>query len=190
MHAYILAGGQSRRFGEDKTLYPINGKPLIFHIYERVSKYFPTFVVAKDTKKYKNLGIENLITDEFEKIQTPLVGIYTGLKHSPFELNLFLSADLPFICEQFLEFVKNYEYPKGFKGFVPLKGEKYHFTAAVYSKELLPLLEEAIKKGKLPMKQFLKEFLIWDRLENIPKECFFNLNRKEDLKTLGKLKVI
>ena len=184
MHAYILAGGQSRRFGEDKTLYPIKGKPLILHIYERVSKYFPTFVVAKNTEKYRKLGMENLITDDLEEIQAPMVGIYTGLKHSPFEFNLFLSADLPFICEQFLDFVKNYKYPKGFKGFVPLKGGKYHFTAAVYSKELLPLLEEAIKEEKLSMKQFLKGFLIWDKLGNVPEKCFFNLNWKEDLKRI------
>ena len=184
MNAYILAGGFSKRFGDDKTLFPLKGKPLILHIYKKVSKYFPTYVVAKDLNKYRSLGIKNLLQDKFPEVQSPIVGIYTGLKHSPFEFNLFLSADLPLLCKEYLEFVKNYPYKKGIKGYIPLVGNKYHFTAAVYSKEIVPLLKEAIRRGYLSIKQFLNEFLIWENLEFIPEDCFFNLNRKEDLEKI------
>ena len=31
---YVLAGGQSSRFGADKALAPLDGKPLILHVLE------------------------------------------------------------------------------------------------------------------------------------------------------------
>jgi len=36
--AAVLAGGKSRRFGEDKLLFEINGKPLILHTIDRLEK--------------------------------------------------------------------------------------------------------------------------------------------------------
>ncbi len=35
MECYILAGGKSKRFGEDKTLFNLLGKPMISHAVER-----------------------------------------------------------------------------------------------------------------------------------------------------------
>ena len=188
MNAYLLAGGYSRRFGEDKTLFPIGGKPLILNLYGKVSKYFPTYVVAKDPKKYLLLGIENVIPDAFPEIQSPLVGIYTALNHSGEEWNLILSADLPLLCNRYLEFVKDFPYKDRFLGYVPVLGGKIHFTCGVYSKRLIPLLEEALKGGDLSVRQFLDRFHLWEedflKKQGVDRCCCFNLNRKEDLKRL------
>ena len=190
MNAYILAGGFSRRMGSDKTLLPFKGLPLILYLYRKVSQYFPTFVVTKREKleTYRNLGIENLISDRFEGIQTPLVGIYTALHHSDKTLNLILSADLPLLCDQILEFFKTYTYEENYLGFVPKMAGKLHFNCAVYSKNLNPLLEEAIKSNNLSVKQFLPKFKILpeELLEksNVPANCCFNLNTPHDWELL------
>jgi len=189
MNAYILAGGFSRRFGRDKTLFEIEGKPLILSIYEKVSQYFPTFVVAKDVEKYRWVGIEKVIPDRFPEIQSPLVGIITGLEHSPYEKNLFLSADLPLLCDNFLRFVRNEEHTKGdFYGFVPQLGGKYHFTCSVYTKRFLPAAVEAVGKGLLSLKRFLPHFRIWEeellKTAGVSDNCCFNLNRPSDWETL------
>ena len=188
MNAYILAGGFSRRMGRDKTLLPFKGKPLIVHLYGLVSRYFPTYVVAKDGEKYLKLGIENVISDAFEKIQSPAVGIYTGLKHSPHRFNLFLSADLPLLCPAYLQFVKDYPYEDKFLGFVPTLGGKKHYTCGVYSKKLIPLLEESIKRGELSLKAFENHFQLWDeeflKSKGVSSNCCFNLNTPRDLEFL------
>jgi len=188
MNAYILAGGFSKRFGEDKTLFPIGGKPLILRLYGKVSKFFPTYVVAKDTEKYRRLGIENVIPDAFPEIQSPLVGIYTALSHSGEEWNLILSADLPLLCDRYLELVKTFPYRGEYLGYIPLLDGKMHFTCGVYSKKFLPLLEGAIKGRKLSVKQFLDRFHLWDeeflKAQGVDMCCCFNLNRKEDLNRL------
>jgi molybdopterin-guanine dinucleotide biosynthesis protein A len=191
MHAYILAGGFSRRFGRDKTLFEIDGEPLILRIYRKVSRFFPTFVVAKDLEKYRRLGIENLIPDGFKDLQTPLVGIVSGLKHSPFEFNLFLSADLPLLCEEYLSFVKNYNYTRGYYGFIPTLGGRYHFTCGVYSKAFVYDAEKGLLSGEFSLKRFLKNFLLWEegflKKNGVGENCCFNLNTPRDLEVLKKL---
>ena len=191
MNAYILAGGFSRRMGFDKTLIPFNGSPLILYLYRKVSQFFPTFVVTKPNKieTYKRLGIKNVIPDRFENLQTPLIGIYTALNHSEEKFNLILSADLPLLCNQLLEFFKYFQPEKEFLGFVPFLGGKYHFNCSVYSKGLIPYIKEALKKENFSIKQFLQRFKTLNEqvLEKfgITDECCFNLNTPKDLERLN-----
>jgi molybdopterin-guanine dinucleotide biosynthesis protein A len=192
MNAYLLAGGFSRRFGEDKTLYPFRGTPLILSLFRKVSRHFPTWVIAKNLTKYENLNLP-LLKDLYSDLQTPLVGILTGLAHSDKTFNLFLSADLPLLDDTFLRFVKNFSYSGRYLGFIPSLGGKYHFTCGVYSKRLLPLLEEAIKKKNLSMKQFLDFFYIWEEdyllTQGVNKNVCFNLNTKRHLEILKQLQL-
>jgi molybdopterin-guanine dinucleotide biosynthesis protein A len=187
MRAYILAGGYSKRFGEDKTLYRVFQKPLILEVFEKVSPFFETFVVTKDLKKYKKFSLP-LLEDLFKEIQTPLVGIYTGLRHSTEQFNLFLSADLPLLDTRYLEFVKRYPFEEKYLGYIPVLEGKKHYTCGVYSKKLTPLLEKAIKEGNLSLKQFEKYFRFWREeellKENIKRFSCFNLNTKRDLERL------
>jgi len=187
MKAYILAGGYSKRFGKDKTLFRIFSKPLILEVFEKTAPYFDTYVITKQPEKYKKLNLP-LIRDAFDNLQSPLIGIYTGLIHSESEFNLFLSADLPLLDERYLDFVKNYPYDGSYLGYIPILEGKFHFTCGVYSKELLPFLEEAISKNTLSLKQFSKFFHFWDEVfltqHGISRYTCFNLNRRENLKEL------
>jgi molybdopterin-guanine dinucleotide biosynthesis protein A len=188
MNAYILAGGKSRRFGTDKALFKLFGEPLVLTLHKRLSKYFPTFVVAKDLNKFRRLGIDNVIPDRFLEIQTPAVGILTALQHSEFERNLIVSVDLPLLCENYLRFVKNFKYPPGFYGYVPLSGGKKHYTAAIYSKSFSRPLSEAIKGGKYSLKAFDGNFFIFEedllKKYGVEENCFFNLNYRSQLSEL------
>jgi len=190
MKAYILAGGYSRRFGKDKTLFRIFSKPLILEVFEKTTPYFDTYVITKQPEKYRKFDLP-LILDEFNNLQSPLIGIYTGLKHSDSELNLFLSADLPLLDEHYLDFVKNYPYGLSYLGYIPVLEGKFHFTCGVYSKKLLPFLEEAISKNNLSLKQFSKFFHFWDEVfltqHGISRHTCFNLNSKEDLNKLERI---
>jgi len=186
VRAFILAGGASRRFGSDKTLFKVGGEPLILRIYRLLSERFPTAVVAKDLQKYERLGIKNLVADPPESPRAPLSGIVAALRSSDRERNLIVAADMPLLCPEFLEFVKE-SAPSG-KISVPEAGGKLHFLAAVYPRSLLPEFESALKRGELALKNFLPFARVWSEEElkraNVRKECFFNLNRREELDLL------
>lgn len=57
--AYIISGGRSVRFKQDKSLYEFNGKPLIGHVYDAIKPLFRNIsIIADDTVKYRFLGID------------------------------------------------------------------------------------------------------------------------------------
>jgi molybdopterin-guanine dinucleotide biosynthesis protein A len=51
--AIILAGGKSRRMGMDKSMLPVNGKPLIEYILEQLHPHFGQVLISSnDVSKY------------------------------------------------------------------------------------------------------------------------------------------
>ena len=56
--AVILAGGASRRFGGDKALAPLDGKPLIAHVIGRLSGPHTALAInAHDSSAYSDLSL-------------------------------------------------------------------------------------------------------------------------------------
>jgi molybdopterin-guanine dinucleotide biosynthesis protein A len=105
MECYILAGGQSRRFGEDKTLFPLKGKPCIQWVVEQAQRVCNrVFIVAKEPQKYSFLkGIE-LLKDILHG-QFALAGLYTALSHTNQDKVVVLSADMPLIKGELISIV-------------------------------------------------------------------------------------
>lgn len=93
--AIILAGGKSSRMGgEDKSLLPVNGKPLIQHIAEQLTDYFDEVIIgANDIEKYKFL--QKRVIPDLEIGKGPLMGIYSCLMESGSEVNFITACDIP-----------------------------------------------------------------------------------------------
>jgi molybdopterin-guanine dinucleotide biosynthesis protein A len=77
--AYILAGGKSRRFGSDKALAMVEGRPLIARLADRVRPHVARVtVVAERVDKYAHLGLRT-IGDVVAGLG-PLGGLRTALE--------------------------------------------------------------------------------------------------------------
>ncbi len=87
LRAVILAGGQSRRMGRDKSFLTLGGKTLLTWIEETVSALgLPVSVLREDLEP--GLG--------------PLGGIQTAFSENCDESILFLSCDMPFLSVEVL----------------------------------------------------------------------------------------
>ncbi len=76
--AIIMAGGNSNRMGQDKSLLPVRGKPMIKYVYDQLFHHFKEiFVSADNTSKYAFLGAK-VIPDRVPD-QGPLMGIASVL---------------------------------------------------------------------------------------------------------------
>lgn len=92
--AFIPAGGQSRRFGEDKALHMVEGTPLIQRPIDCLRDLFDSVrIIAKDPSVYEDLGVP--VLEDLSPKQLPLVGILTGLEASSTDWNFFLACDMP-----------------------------------------------------------------------------------------------
>jgi molybdopterin-guanine dinucleotide biosynthesis protein A len=77
---YILAGGQSRRFGRDKAEATFDGLPLVCHVGKSLAPLASSVIVIADRAgKYEHLGLQTLA--DIEPSSGPLAGVVTALVH-------------------------------------------------------------------------------------------------------------
>ncbi|MFW9968656.1 MAG: molybdenum cofactor guanylyltransferase [Candidatus Odinarchaeota archaeon] len=129
----ILIGGKSTRFGTEKPIIELYGKPLLLHQLEVLTKFDQDiFLVAHSEEqiyKYRK-QIEfpkevNFIIDDRDifghsKIYKPMLGIYSGLKELcklGFEKIFLLSCDMPLISPEVIKLM--IEQSKGFECCIP-----------------------------------------------------------------------
>ncbi len=190
IECFVLAGGLSRRFGEDKLLYKIGDKHTIEWVVDRLKHTCQRLcIVAKDVSKFSFLEEVELIEDLLEK-QYALAGLYTSLMNTHSDRALVVSGDMPLIKGQVVRYLWTFSQPP--LTLFKIKG-KYYPLFAVYYKELLGALEKYIKMGGERLMDFVlktphkvieeKDILSYDpRLLS-----FINMNTKEDAQLIIKL---
>ena len=192
--AVILAGGFSRRFGRDKGLVVLAGKPLILHVIDRVSKVVDEVLVVVSSEEQKNKfetileEKANLVIDK-DNSQSPLVGAITGFETANGEYSLLLPCDTPLVSTQIAQFLldicsnRNAAIPRWPGGYIePLQ--------AVYRTEsALTAAKTALKQGKMNMQSMIDNlrgvrYISTMVLEQLEPDLltFFNLNTPQDLK--------
>ncbi len=92
--AVILAGGDSRRMGRDKSLLPVAGKPMIAAIVDRLKGLFDDIVISGGCPSdYDFLGLD-VVPDRAEG-QGPLMGIASALDRAKNDLSFVIACDIP-----------------------------------------------------------------------------------------------
>ena len=101
---FILAGGESSRMGVDKGLLEIAGAPMIVRAARLVESVVgaPALVVGTP-EKYRGLGLR-AIADDWSGCG-PLGGIATALRASEADWNLIVACDLPYLTQEWLEYL-------------------------------------------------------------------------------------
>lgn len=181
--AYVLAGGQSRRFGEDKALYEVGGRPLIQRPIKCLSRCFSSVsIVAKDPAPYRSLGVP-VLKDVYAQ-QMPHVGILTGLERAETAWSFFLACDMPLMTREVVTALwqarDSQSGSRTPQAVVPETEHGFQPLAAFYSTEGLDALRRAIQEER-SMKGWLSEL----RIRTVPfddETPFRNVNRKEDLR--------
>ncbi len=113
MHAcIILAGGFSKRFGRDKGLVRLKGKPLVTYVLEKVAKVVDEKVIIVGSKAQKNVflpffrQVASVIVDKYDG-NSPLIGALTGFETVQSEYSLLLPCDTPFLSSEIAALLLN-----------------------------------------------------------------------------------
>jgi len=192
--AVILAGGFSRRFGRDKGLVVLAGKPLILHVIDRVSKVVDEVLVVVSSEKQKN-KFETILKEKADLVidkddsQSPLVGAITGFETANAEYSLLLPCDTPLVSTQIVQLLldmcnnRSAAIPRWPSGYIePLQ--------AVYRTEsALNAAKTALKQEKRKMQSMIDNlrgvrYVSTMVLEQLEPDLltFFNVNTPQDLK--------
>jgi len=92
--AFVLAGGQSRRMGQDKALLPLAGQPLIAHALSTLREAGLSPLIAGANSDLS--GFAPVISDPAPGLG-PLSGICAALESTSARYSVFLPVDLPLI---------------------------------------------------------------------------------------------
>ncbi len=152
--AYIIAGGQSRRFGQDKALYPYQGRPLIEYVIETARHVFDRVAIVADrADRFGYPGIPchaDVISG-----QGPIAGVLTALRYAATERVFILACDMPELDSGLMIHMNSVS--EGHDVTVPWVSGYYEPLHAIYSKNCLPPIEESVKKGKRQIVSFFDQ---------------------------------
>jgi len=184
----VLAGGKSRRFGEDKSQVKLGGKLLIDYILsEIIDEFNEVLVVSNNLIEFKQSEKISLIKD-FKKDLGPLGGVLTAMKwvkdnNKDYQWISTFPVDTPFFKNQILkDFFKKINMREG-KLFFINSNDTRHNIFGLWSLDLMDKLEEDLDKGERKVEVWANSIGVKNinmKFEN--KDPFFNINTKEDLK--------
>jgi molybdopterin-guanine dinucleotide biosynthesis protein A len=192
--AIILAGGFSSRFGQDKGLIQLAGKPLINHVLERITNVVDEKIVVVSSKiqaeNYQKAvdSKVNILVDK-ENMHGPLVGALTGLEEAHGIHALLLPCDTPLLSKEILSLLLELCVNKA--AVIPRWPNCYiePLQAAYATEPASEAARNALGEGKMTMQSMV------DRLQGVryvstlvlqqfdPElKTFFNVNTPLDLK--------
>jgi len=194
----LLAGGRSRRLGEDKRLIKLDGKPLITHSYEKLAAVCDEVLVLiahpEDEEKLKpNLPFSARFVPDQLPNEGPMGALISGMEAMKFQTALLLAVDLPRMSSDFLNCLIQYAIGSNDQAdvVVPVSDEKLQITVAIYQKRCLESLKHSFASGERAIHHWAKnsttaeiiEPVIWSEWGS--EEIFFNLNDLGDLERLS-----
>jgi molybdopterin-guanine dinucleotide biosynthesis protein A len=181
--AFIIAGGQSSRFGEDKCLFRYQGRALIERVIESVRPVIDRIaIVADDAGRFAYLGLP-CHGDIFHGLG-PFGGIHAALVNSQTERAFIFACDMPDISAALISHMA--AVPGEFDVIIPVIAGKYEPLHAVYAKSCAGPMEKSIRGGARRIISFFDEVSV----RTVPEEeirkyadpslVFRNINYRRD----------
>ena len=192
--AVVLAGGKSKRFGEDKNYIKLGDKTLLEHVLSKISNKFEEILIVSShsivIKKIKNITVIPDCFDDFG----PLAGVLSSMKwikqsKKTYQWVATFPSDTPFFETSIIE-----EYKKRIKLNDSLlyfvnSNNKRHNIFGLWSIDLLETLENDIVKNNFrKVEEWANKIGVKTiNFEKKKFDPFFNINTKEDFEEAKKI---
>ena len=173
--AFILIGGQSKRFGYPKWKSKIGEKTLLDHIYNMCSLFDDTFIIGKK----KPTGFNKpFIKDKFD-FQAPINGIFSALSKTHSDWNFVISIDVPLMTPKLIKKIWQ-SGNKSKNAIVPKIGDYLQPVCAFYNRKVLPEISNQIEKNELSLHALIDCIKTdYVKMDNYRLQ-FSNMNTQED----------
>lgn len=143
----ILAGGQSKRMGQDKAFLPVGGQRVIDRVISRVAGLTDDlFISTNSPEKYVGFGLRT-VPDVYPN-KAALGGLYSVIRAAAHSHVLAVACDMPFLNAALLQYLISLAPTAAVIAPVvsPPQPETLH---AVYSKDCLPAIETRLQANRL-----------------------------------------
>jgi len=190
----VIAGGRSTRMGGgDKCLMPLDGKPVLAHIIERLESQVTAIAINAngDPSRFRSFGVP-VIPNAVAEHAGPLAGILAGLEWArtivpEIDYIVTVTSDMPFLPDnlaaRFLDALKDTER----NACVARSVGGVRRLIGMWPTTMAASLEEALCNGVRKAGTWLDQqepgevYFPLVRVKGRPVDPFFNINRPEDL---------
>jgi len=189
----LLAGGKSRRMGQDKRNLMISGKSLFNHVLHVLESVFSEIIIVVAT-------ISSVVDQMKHRVVTDLIpdkgsagGLYTGLTFSSNPQVFAVACDMPFLNPAVIQKVCSLSSSTDVTMVKLSNG--LHPMHSVYSKQCLPVLRRMIKADQLRIQDLLLQKDLKTKIlgQEVVQEIdpqfksFLNVNTPADLEVAERL---
>ncbi|MCE2402897.1 molybdenum cofactor guanylyltransferase [Candidatus Poribacteria bacterium] len=190
----ILAGGKSRRMGQNKALLRLGNRTLIGHVIRCMQSITDELLlITNSPDEYTHLGIT--IHKDIIPNTGALGGIHAGLSHASHETLICVGCDNPFLMPNLLTYLVSvlgkYDAVMPYTDKEPSSHNKdvqitLQTLCAVYSKRCLPIIEQMLSEPDLRVHALQERANVLTLAPEIWKTydsegySFFNVNTPED----------
>ncbi|MCG3206916.1 MAG: putative molybdenum cofactor guanylyltransferase [Anaerolineae bacterium] len=187
----ILAGGKSRRMGQDKAFLEVGGRPAIERVIECVNPLSDdVFISTNSPEKYGQFGLR-LVADVYPD-KAALGGIFSAISVARYPHVLVVACDLPLLNPALLRYL--IELAPTADVVAPLvQPPQPETTHTVYSRRCLPAIEARLQVGRLRIIGFFEDVRVrYVAREDIARfdpefHSFVNMNTPDDWERVKKL---
>ena len=182
IEGYVLAGGNSSRFGSDKATHPVDGKPMALWVAEALSRYAAPITLVGTRELHAGLGLP-LIQDSVVGAG-PLAGIVTALANAHKPWCLIAACDMPWLGSAPLDsLVRKAGRATSQAILVQTPDGRVQPLCALYARAAHEPLNRALGMGIRKVTDAL-DGIAWEVLKVNDSPPFTNVNRVKDLTAL------
>ena len=181
--AAIMAGGKSKRMGQDKAWIELDGEPLIRRVANVLAQVADEVIVVANDPKYATLGLR-VVPDRFPD-GGALGGIATGVSAATHDRVLVAACDMPFLSVEVWRVLLDHRYEADVV--IPKIGGEFETLHALYTKACVASMERSLAAGKLRVISFFDEVRVQAieerelRIADPTLRSFTNVNTPEEL---------
>jgi len=180
----ILAGGQSRRMGQNKALMQLQGETILQRVINVAAPLTDDlFLVTNTPHVYRTFNLP-MVADILPG-NAALGGIYTAITKATYDWVLVLACDMPLLDPNVITFLAAQR--RQADVVVPQVGARPETLHAFYKKSCLPVIEAQITAHRLKIVEFFDQVVVQTvsktTLQTVTSDFNFliNLNTPEDL---------
>ena len=188
----VLAGGKSKRFGEDKSQVLLGNKILIDHILTEIKDDFKEILIVVNSP-IKHISLDKIIEiSDYQKNLGPLGGVLSAMKwiksnNKKYQWIATFPSDTPFFKKNILENFYNRINEKESELFFMKSNDKRHNIFGLWCVDLVDQLEKDLENGARKVEKWANTIGVKTINISFEKEDpFFNINTKEDLEKAEK----
>jgi molybdopterin-guanine dinucleotide biosynthesis protein A len=154
MTGIILAGGRSKRMGENKAFIDAVGIPLFERVYRVFKEIFSEIIiVANDARPFKRY--EARLQKDVILNKGALGGLYTGLLHSSSYHTFCSACDMPLLNPLLIKYMTKEK--DEYDVIVPKTPDGLHPLHAIYSKQCLIPIKQLLNRDDLKIVNFFHQ---------------------------------